>query len=69
MDPQYFGLLDPDPQKYPDPRGKYQPKTAKKVFYSLILKTQEKKENYEKLRDLRRPQLRRPELSNKNIGP
>ena len=54
------------------------------TVYSLILKTQEKKENYEKLRELRRPELRRPELrrpelrrpelrrpelSNKNIGP
>ena len=33
MDPQDFGFLDPDPQKYADPRiriqrGKYQPKTA-----------------------------------------
>ena len=36
-DPQDFGFLDPDPQKYADPRiriqgVKYQPKTAKKNF-------------------------------------
>ena len=35
LDPQDFGFLDPDPQKYVDPRfriqgTKYQPKTAKK---------------------------------------
>ena len=35
MDPQDFGFLDPDPQKYADPRiriqgAKYQPKTANK---------------------------------------
>ena len=36
-DPQDFGFLDPDPQKYADPRiriqgVKYQPKTAKNPF-------------------------------------
>ena len=35
LDPQDFGFLDPDPQKYADPRiriqgAKYQPKTATK---------------------------------------
>ena len=35
---QNFGFLDPDPQKYADPRiriqgAKYQPKTAKKKIY------------------------------------
>ena len=35
MDPQDFGFLDPDPQKYADPRirsqrVKHRPKTAKK---------------------------------------
>ena len=35
MDPQDFGFLDPDPQKYADPRSriqvaKYQPKTEEK---------------------------------------
>ena len=44
-DPQDFGFLDPDPQKYADPRiriqgGKYQPKTAKKTF--LLLKPKSK---------------------------
>ena len=39
MDPQDFGFLDPDPQKYADPRiriqgVKYQPKTAKKIFFT-----------------------------------
>ena len=37
LDPQDFGFLDPDPEKYADPRiqgVKYQPKTAKKLFYS-----------------------------------
>ena len=35
LDPQDFGFLDPDPQKYANPwiQGpKYQPKTAKKIF-------------------------------------
>ena len=37
LDPQDFDFLDPDPQKYADPRiriqeAKYQPKTAKKKF-------------------------------------
>jgi len=41
LDPKDFGFLDPDPQKYADPRiriqgVKYQPKTAKKTF--LLLK-------------------------------
>ena len=41
LDPQDFGFLDPDPQKYADPRiriqgVKYQPKTTKKTF--LLLK-------------------------------
>jgi len=39
LDPQDFGFLDPDPEKYADPRiqgVKYQPKTAKKTF--LLLK-------------------------------
>ena len=36
---QDFGFLDPDPQKYADPRigiqgVKYQPKTGKKLFES-----------------------------------
>ena len=35
LDPQDFGFLDPDPQKYEDPQiriqeAKYQPNTAKK---------------------------------------
>ena len=37
LDPQHFGLLNPDPQKYvecgsmnPNPKAKYQPKIAKK---------------------------------------
>ena len=30
LDPQYFGFLDPDP----DPRGKKQPKTTKKILLS-----------------------------------
>ena len=39
LDPQDFGFLDPYSQKYADPRiriqgAKYQPKTAKKIFYS-----------------------------------
>jgi len=39
MDMQDFGFLDPDPQKYANPRiriqgVKYQPKNAKKTFYS-----------------------------------
>ena len=39
LDPQDFGFLDPDPQKYADPRiriqgAKYQPKTAKKNLLS-----------------------------------
>ena len=38
LDPQDFGFLDPDPQKYADPRirihgVKYQPKTAKKKLF------------------------------------
>ena len=38
LDPQDFGFLDPDPQKYADLRirikgGKYHPKTEKKLFY------------------------------------
>ena len=43
LDPQDFGFLDPDPQKYADPRiriqgAKYQPKTAtKKNVYSQNL--------------------------------
>ena len=36
MDPQDFGFLDPDPEKYADPRirkgEKYQPKIAKNLF-------------------------------------
>ncbi len=39
LDPQDFGFLDPDPQKYAKPRiqgVKYQPKTTKKTF--LLLK-------------------------------
>ena len=48
LDPQDFGFLDPDPQKYADPRiriqgGKYQPKTAKKK--NLILKLKSEGEN------------------------
>jgi len=36
LDPQDFGFLDPDPQKYadpkdPDPRGKISTKTTKKI--------------------------------------
>ena len=39
MAPQDFGFLDPDPQKYADPRigfqgAKYQPKTATKNLLS-----------------------------------
>ena len=40
LDPQDFGFLDPEPQKYADPRiriqgNKCKPKTAKiKLFYS-----------------------------------
>ena len=39
LDPQDFGFLDTDPQKYADPRiriqgVKYQPKTAKKHFFA-----------------------------------
>ena len=39
LDPQDFGFLDPDPQKYADPRirilgVKYQPKTTKKNFFT-----------------------------------
>ena len=49
LDTQDFGFLDPDPQKYEDPRiliqgAKYQPKAAKKI----TLKTHiciEKREN------------------------
>ena len=42
LDPQDFGFLDPEPQKYADPRiriqgAKYQPKTEEKNF---IVKTQ-----------------------------
>ena len=38
LDPQDFGFLDMDPQKYADPRiriqgVKYQPKTAKKTLF------------------------------------
>ena len=41
LDPQDFGFLDPDPQKYADPRiriheAKYQPKTATKQNFNLI---------------------------------
>jgi len=41
LDPQDFGFLDPNPQRYADPllriKGvKYQPKTEKKTF--LLLK-------------------------------
>ena len=43
LDPQDFGFLDPELQKYADPRiriqgAKYQPKTAKNFFF--YLKTQ-----------------------------
>ena len=43
MDPQHFGSLDPDPDKYADSRNrfqgaKYQPKLANKI--SFALKTQ-----------------------------
>ena len=39
LDPQDFGFLDPDSQKYADPRirihgVKYQPKTTKKKFFT-----------------------------------
>ena len=39
LDPQDFGFLDPDPQKYADPRiriqgAKYRPRTAKKNLLS-----------------------------------
>ena len=42
MDPQDFGFLDPDPQKYADPRiriqgAKYQPKIATTKIYSQNL--------------------------------
>ena len=41
LDLQDFGFLDPDPQKYADPRiriqgVKYQPKTAKKKSFLLL---------------------------------
>ena len=41
MDPQDFGFLDPDPQKYADPRIRIQgvknhPKTAKKKTFLLL---------------------------------
>ena len=35
LDPQDFGFLDQDPQKYPNPRGKISTKNCKK--YSLFL--------------------------------
>jgi len=37
LDPQHFGLLDPDPQKYVDLRAEYQPKLQKllQMFLSL----------------------------------
>ena len=39
LDPQDFGLLDPDPQKYtdPDPRSKISTKNCKKTFLLLKL--------------------------------
>ena len=42
MDPQDFGFLDQDPQKYADPRqgAKNQQKTAKKAFLLLKLKSE-----------------------------
>jgi len=45
LDPQEFGFLDPDPQKYADPRiriqgGKHQPKTEKKTFLLLNPKSE-----------------------------
>jgi len=41
LDPQELGFLDPDPQKYADPRiriqgVKYQPKTATKKTFSPL---------------------------------
>ena len=52
-DPQDFGFLDPDPQKYADPRiriqgVKYQPKTEKKHFLLLNPKSKllKKKRDY-----------------------
>ena len=37
QDPDDFGFLDPDPQKYADPRIRvqYQPKTEEKNFFTL----------------------------------
>ena len=36
QDPDDFGFLDPDPQKYADPRIRvqYQPKTEEKIFFT-----------------------------------
>ena len=56
LDPQDFGLLDPDPdpQKYADPRiriqgAKYQPKTAQKNLLSKPKSELLKKERLKKL--------------------
>ena len=53
QDPKDFGFLDPDPQKYADPRiriqgVKFQPKTAKKTFLLLKPKSEllKKKRDY-----------------------
>ena len=46
MDPQDFGFLDPDPQKYArDPRGKKSSKNCiKKLFYSPKSELMKKRE-------------------------
>ena len=51
LDPQDFGFLAPDPQKYADPRiriqgVKNQPKTAKKKFTPKTQLSTEKKRDY-----------------------
>jgi len=58
LDPQDFGFLDPDPQKYADQwimiqGAKYQPKTAKKKNFFLSKPKSEllKKERLQKFPD------------------
>jgi len=51
LDPQDFGFLDPDLQKYADPRiwiqrVKNQPKTAKKTFLLLKSKSELLKKSF-----------------------
>ena len=58
MNPQNFGIMDPDQQKYGDPRiriqvTKYHPKTAKKTKFTLKTKNRTiKKRDYKKISDL-----------------